>query len=1060
MRTLAVIAGMVFAAAAWAGDFGGVFGVVRDSGGRVLPDADVQTQSQSTGARWKILSDASGRYAFEGLAPGVYKVTVRVPGFRTVSKVGAVVDASVGAQVDFQMELLGLHEVITVASGGDPLDPMAGSTLLVARGSAGATLPASGPDYRVLFDLAPGVVITPASVADGGQFTSNGQRPNASEFRVDGVNANTGVGASSLPGAFPGASLPSMTAMGSTENLASPETTQTVELRANPFAPESGSRPGAEAAIATRSGSSEFHAEVFTHLRDGSWSARDWFANASDMAFPRPFFGSAGAVAGGPVFGDKKTFFFVSAQYSYMQDSALERIAVPSLAARSNAPSLVGAVLQSFPPPTGPDLGGGESAGMLQLGREATLQSYSLRIDRTLGSWGALFGRASMTPSTSDAAPWTSATQGDTHWNSFTVGLTAGKTAGPIFDARFNYSRSTLISSFSGDSAAAEAALLAKLLPSAVVISADSIVSFSGPQTGLGASTISALLPQYANAPTIWGITVPGLGEFISGNGPTLNARQDQWEFRSTISQQRGRNEFRAGLDGVRLEPSRTSPSASILGQEPSLQNFLASGPLPVSVSVAPASGGKVQFLSLFAQDSFRWSDSLTVLYGLRWELTPPTSGQAEVPTISGLWDATSFQTLYAGNIESAGPWPMRYGQIAPRLGLAYRMPFGGLVFRAGGGVFYDTALGAAVNPVNGAPFNSWMLTGGDGFTDGSALASGVANWTWSGSDADVQQFLNGPQPLLRLPTSYQWRASLNRRFGQLGTGSISYVGAEGKHLLGNEAYVDPNTGVLNRMVTLTENSSNYQALQGQYRGSIARHVFGSVSYTWSHSIDDASQDSSVFLIHPGYRLSEARGASSFDVRHTLTAALSYQVPHSTPAGRLPDWLSGWTVSGVFRVRSGFPIDIFTAEPVIGQDFDNVGRPNLVAGEPIWIADSSVPGHRRLNPAAFAVPANGAQGSLGRDTIYGNGLLQLDVSLRREFALWRRSSLETSLNIFNVPNHPAFADPVPYLSSPWFGQSTSMQNLMLGSGTPNTGLSPLFQAGGARSVELSFRFSF
>jgi hypothetical protein len=105
-------------------------------------------------------------------------------------------------------------------------------------------------------------------------------------------------------------------------------------------------------------------------------------------------------------------------------------------------------------------------------------------------------------------------------------------------------------------------------------------------------------------------------------------------------------------------------------------------------------------------------------------------------------------------------------------------------------------------------------------------------------------------------------------------------------------------------------------------------------------------------------------------------------------------------------------------------------------------------------------PANGAQGSLGRDAIYGNGLLQLDLSLRREFAIYRRSSLEASLNMFNVPNHPAFADPVPYLSSPWFGQSTSMQNLMLGSGTANTGLSPLFQAGGARSVELSFRFSF
>ncbi len=384
-------------------------------------------------------------------------------------------------------------------------------------------------------------------------------------------------------------------------------------------------------------------------MRDNRWNAREWFARAGDMAFPRRSYYSGGGVVGGPVFGSKKTFFFASGQYSRMQDSALELIAVPSTAARVDAPPLVQGVLGAFPPATGPALGGGESAGLLQLGRVASLESYSLRIDRTLGSWGALFGRANMTPSKSAAAPWTSATQGNTHWNSFTVGLTAGKSTGPIFDSRFNYSRSTLLSGFNGDGAAGQAALLAKLLPSVAVIASDAIVSFSGPQTGLDAATISALLPQYANAPTMWGITVPGLGEFLYGNGATVNARQNQWEFRSTISQQRRRHEFRAGLDGVRLDPSRTSPAASILGQEPSLQNFLASGPVPVSVSVAPETGGKVQFLSMFAQDSFRWSDSLSLLYGVRWELTPPNSARAVVPTISGLWDATDFQTLYEG---------------------------------------------------------------------------------------------------------------------------------------------------------------------------------------------------------------------------------------------------------------------------------------------------------------------------------------------------------------------------------------------------------------------------
>jgi hypothetical protein len=202
--------------------------------------------------------------------------------------------------------------------------------------------------------------------------------------------------------------------------------------------------------------------------------------------------------------------------------------------------------------------------------------------------------------------------------------------------------------------------------------------------------------------------------------------------------------------------------------------------------------------------------------------------------------------------------------------------------------------------------------------------------------------------------------------------------------------------------------------------------------------------------------VSEARGSSSFDVRHQLSTAFSYRLPRSG----LPLGLRDWTLSGIFRARGGFPIDVLSSEPPLGQGFDNAGRPDLVAGVPVWIGDPAAAGSRRLNPAAFQAPAAGMSGTLGRNSIAGNGLAELDVSVRREFPIFRRVSVEVALNIFNVANHPAFANPVPYLSSPWFGQATSMQNLMLGSGTPNTGLPPLFQTGGARSGELNFRVTF
>jgi hypothetical protein len=549
------------------------------------------------------------------------------------------------------------------------------------------------------------------------------------------------------------------------------------------------------------------------------------------------------------------------------------------------------------------------------------------------------------------------------------------------------------------------------------------------------------------------GLSIPELGQFIFGDYGRI--RQDQWQFSETVSVQIRRHQFRAGFDYVDLNPSRDAPLTSILGEVSSLQGLLQGNPLAVTLSQLPRSGSNVRTASFFAQDTFPITDRLNVVYGFRWEVTPPSVSKVQIATASGLWTGTGWATTNAANINGAAPWPQRYGQFAPRIGVAYRLWDSGLVIRAGAGAFYDTTLGASIDPVNGAPFNSWLLPAG---TTGINTPGGTTTTGPTGpSDLapDVQRFLSGPYPALRLPTSYQWRISIEKSIGSRGVGSVAYIGSTSRHLLGNEIYIDPNTGLLVRGTTLTETSSNYNALQVRYSGSLRRSAFVSTSYTWSHCIDDGSGDSSIFLVHPGYHLSEARGSCNFDIRQALTAAFSYRIPRLTLAA-----VSGWTVSGIFRVRSGFPLNVVTSEQALGQQFANAGRPNLVPGVPIWIDDPSVAGHRRLNPLAFAVPASGQQGTLGRNAIYGNGLAQLDVSLRRGFELPHGTSVEIALNIFNVLNHPAFADPVPFLYSPLFGQSTSMQNLMLGSGTPNTGLSPLFQTGGSRSAELSFRFSF
>ena len=123
-------------------------------------------------------------------------------------------------------------------------------------------------------------------------------------------------------------------------------------------------------------------------------------------------------------------------------------------------------------------------------------------------------------------------------------------------------------------------------------------------------------------------------------------------------------------------------------------------------------------------------------------------------------------------------------------------------------------------------------------------------------------------------------------------------------------------------------------------------------------------------------------------------------------------------------------------------------RPNLVSGVPLWIANPNVAGGKEINPAAFTIPTGAVQGDLGRNALRGFAATEVDLTLRRQFKLRERLSLQARADLFNIFNHPNFGSPINYLSSPQFGQSTQMLGASLGSGGQNGGLNPLYQIGG------------
>jgi hypothetical protein len=232
--------------------------------------------------------------------------------------------------------------------------------------------------------------------------------------------------------------------------------------------------------------------------------------------------------------------------------------------------------------------------------------------------------------------------------------------------------------------------------------------------------------------------------------------------------------------------------------------------------------------------------------------------------------------------------------------------------------------------------------------------------------------------------------------------------------------------------------------------------MLANVSYSWSHSIDQGSSDSLLYLIVPGLQTGASdRGSSDFDARHTLNLSFAYTTPAPGLLRRFP---GRWTLGTYAYARTGFPIDVQVSETLDGSAISNY-RPDLVPNVPLWLKNLSVPGGRMLNPAAFAIPS-GTTGDLGRNAVRGFGAWQSDVAAERPILLNDAFRLTLCAEAYNVFNHAQFADPVRFLSNPLFGISEAPLNLMMGAGSPISGQVPAFQMGGPRSLQLSLRLSF
>jgi hypothetical protein len=326
--------------------------------------------------------------------------------------------------------------------------------------------------------------------------------------------------------------------------------------------------------------------------------------------------------------------------------------------------------------------------------------------------------------------------------------------------------------------------------------------------------------------------------------------------------------------------------------------------------------------------------------------------------------------------------------------------------------------------------------------------------------------------PNLKLPYTLQWNVALEQGLGSQQSVTASYIGAAGRRLIQTADIFSPNPNLAEAVLVTNAASSAYNAAQLQFQRRLSAGLQVLASYTWSHSIDDASAGSefgnSANVLVPGAAANANRGPSDFDIRNAFSAGLTYAIPVRRTHAFVRTLMGDWSMQSFVLARSAPPVnlsDINFSE--INGAYAEV-RPDLVSGQPLYLHGAQYPGGTAFNPAAFADPpvdpSTGnpiRQGTFGRNALRAFGATQWDFALHRDFRLRENFKLQLRAEMFNVLNHPNFGPQYNQFGASGFGISTQLLSESLNSGNLGGGaFSPLYQIGGPRSIQLALKLNF
>jgi hypothetical protein len=959
-------------------------GTITDESGGVIRNVEVTLTSPDTGGQRIAHTDGAGRYNFEQLAPGPYRLTAQGTGFQT--EVVPRFELSVGrkAVLDLRLKVGEINTETVVTAGVDLVETRDSSLSSVMQNIAIRELPLNGRDFAQLALLQPGVapsVRTSDSGGPGTKLAIEGNRPSQVSFLMDGSDINDAN--NNTPGSAAGF-------------LIGVDTLQEFRVVTNAFSAEYGRSSGGVISTVTKSGTNTLHGSLFEFVRNSDFDAKNYFDSktAPIPPFKRNQFG---VEADGPVVKNR-TFFLGSFEavrqrlgvttVSVVPDANAREGVVPGQPKINVSPSVPG-YLALIPLPNGQVFGDGTGQYSTAASQPTNETFFAGRLDHRLSDATALFARFTYDTAISSVPDGFNLSRADSR--SLNHYLTLGATH-TFSERRLNTFRASNNRSYS----ASTIAFLRTVDPSLAFLPGDPLGQIS--VTGFFSLGPSRFSPSFS----------------------TL----ELYQFSDDLSYTFGKHSFKIGGD-YRFYRLGTIRPQSPYGyyQFSSLIDFLTAKPSSVEMTLPSSTLSRHWRQSMtvvYAQDDIRLTRRLTLNIGVRYE-------REDVPVEAhGL--SANLRDPVLDKQTTVGPMyvnPTNLG-FAPRVGLGLD-PFGDgrTSIRAGFGLYYDPLWSDFYANAGGRTPPFYVL--------GSIMSPVFPNaYSLMGSPAFILGRQDAVQYRPNYPYLVQDNFTIQRQFARSSVATVSYVGERGVHvprfvdqnqspqavLPTGQIFFPPDSTVQNPNFTgirfkKTDGMSYYNALQLSFEQRFNRGLLLRVNYTFSRSVDtssiDQTQGGSNDLPQNPLSLKAERGLSNYDVRNYLFAYAVWDVP-TTPGPKVLG--SGWQVGAITTLAAGQPFsavvgfDRARANPQAGTSPE---RPDLCTGasnDPILGSPSQY-----FSPAAFCLQPAGYYGNLGRNTLIGPGIVMVNPSLSKQFWVNERVRLQFRTEMFNSLNHPNFAIP-------------------------------------------------